>query len=116
MDAGLAGHVSAEFLRTLLTGVPIFLGAVVLLTWQSARWRNLLWLRCSLGSTKEWDDVLLTPRWCGWTVTTPTARVELVGGFAGCRWRVAGGRWERLPVDGRGSWRELCAMAQADNR
>ena len=110
MDAGLAGHVSGEFLRTLLTAVPIFVGVVVLLSWQSARWRKLLWLRCDLQSIEAQDGVDVTPRWCGWTLKTSGVRVDIAGGLAGCQWRSVGRPWSNL-TEGQGGWRALCAAA-----
>jgi hypothetical protein len=107
MDAGLAGHVSAEFLRTLLTAVPIVVMAAVVLNWQSLRWQRLLWTRCALASTQARDDVTVQPRWCGWTLATEGVEIALVGGLAGCRWRGPGQPWTPMSSSEHSHWEVL---------
>jgi len=107
MDAGLAGHVSAEFLRTLLTAVPIVVMAAVVLNWQSLRWRRLLWTRCALASAQARDGVTIQSRWCGWTVSTEDVELALAGGLAGCRWRGAGQPWTPLSSSEPSDWEAL---------
>ena len=84
---GLAAHITGEWLRTLLTGVPILLAAAWAVRHSSDRWRVWLWAHPEMARVRAERGVEVRPRWGGWRFEgAGTGQVEGFPSVTPCVW------------------------------
>ena len=95
---GLAAHITGEWLRTLLTAVPIVVGVVWVLRYASRQWREWIWRHGGVGDAQIVDRVTILPRWGGWRLEAEGQFIEIRGTARGVGWRAGrcGDRRTRL--------------------
>lgn len=82
---GVAPIVTAEWLQSLLTALPILLGAIWLVVGQLRLWRMWLWRVAGTeirAVAVRWR-LPVQRRWAGWCIESPRRGVVWAGGIRG---------------------------------
>ncbi len=96
--------ISAEWVATVATGIPVYAGAGLLVWGQGLVWRRTLWEEHgpALLQIASGLEGRVSPLWTGWRIRGPRAEFRLAGGLRGARARlVAGARthqWSGMPT------------------
>ena len=93
--------VSAEWLRTLATGLPILVAAWWILRGQAWLWRRWIWQEAG-GTIRQTAEALggtVVPLATGWRVEASGRRIDWVGGVRGVRTVVDGETREGLATE-----------------
>jgi hypothetical protein len=94
--------ISAEWVQTVATGIPVYAGAGLLLWGQGWVWRRALWEEHApvLREIALALDGPITPVWTGWRVRGARGDFRLAGGLQGTRARLTGSQqreWAGMP-------------------
>jgi hypothetical protein len=83
---GLAVHITGEWLRTLMTALPIVVGVVWVLRYASRQWREWIWRHGGVAQVHKMEGVTVQPRWGGWRLEAAGQCIEIRGSVRGVGW------------------------------